>query len=176
MASITLITGVMAAGKSTVSQALAERMPNSVHVRGDLFRRMIVNGEAPISNELSPEAVRQLHLRYRLGAATALAYDAAGFNVVYQDILVGKDLTMVVDILGSRLSQLVVLNPSIAAVHQREHTRTKTGYHDDLTVQALWNEFSTTTPRIGLWIDTSNLDVAETVERIIAEIARGASS
>lgn len=31
---VTLITGVMAAGKSTVVQALAERLPRSVHVRG----------------------------------------------------------------------------------------------------------------------------------------------
>ena len=42
--SVILITGIQAAGKSTVAQALAESLPNSVHVRGDLFRRMIVNG------------------------------------------------------------------------------------------------------------------------------------
>lgn len=47
--SIIVITGVMASGKSTVAQALAERLPNSVHLRGDVFRRMIVNGEAKIS-------------------------------------------------------------------------------------------------------------------------------
>jgi adenylate kinase family enzyme len=42
--SIIVITGIQAAGKSTIAQALAERLPDSVHVRGDLFRRMIVNG------------------------------------------------------------------------------------------------------------------------------------
>ena len=41
-----LITGIMAAGKSTVAQHLAERLPNSVHLRGDVFRRMMVNGRA----------------------------------------------------------------------------------------------------------------------------------
>jgi adenylylsulfate kinase-like enzyme len=39
-----LVTGIQAAGKSTVAQALAERLERSVHVRGDLFRRMVVNG------------------------------------------------------------------------------------------------------------------------------------
>jgi predicted kinase len=45
---IVLITGNMAAGKSSVAQALAERLPRSVHLRGDAFRRMIVNGRAEI--------------------------------------------------------------------------------------------------------------------------------
>ena len=50
MSGIILITGNMAAGKSTVAQALAERLPMSVHLRGDRFRRMIVNGQAEMSN------------------------------------------------------------------------------------------------------------------------------
>ena len=43
----------MAAGKSTIAQALAERLPKSVHLRGDLFRRMIVNGQAEMSFEVT---------------------------------------------------------------------------------------------------------------------------
>ena len=46
-ARIFLITGLMASGKSTVAQVLAERLPRSVHLRGDAFRRMIVNGQSP---------------------------------------------------------------------------------------------------------------------------------
>lgn len=57
---IVLITGAMASGKSTVAQALAERLPRSVHLRGDVFRRMIVNGRAEMTFELSAEARRQL--------------------------------------------------------------------------------------------------------------------
>ena len=41
---VILITGNMAAGKSSVAQSLAERLPKSVHLRGDVFRRMIVSG------------------------------------------------------------------------------------------------------------------------------------
>ena len=39
-----LITGVMASGKSTTAQALSEQLPRCVHLRGDLFRRMIASG------------------------------------------------------------------------------------------------------------------------------------
>lgn len=38
---VIVITGIMAAGKSTVAQIIAERLPRSAHVRGDVFRRMI---------------------------------------------------------------------------------------------------------------------------------------
>lgn len=54
---IFLITGIQAAGKSTIAQMLAERLPHSVHVRGDLFRRMVVNGRADMTPDPSPEAV-----------------------------------------------------------------------------------------------------------------------
>jgi len=37
---IIVITGVVAAGKSTVAKLLAESLDESVHLRGDIFRRM----------------------------------------------------------------------------------------------------------------------------------------
>lgn len=54
-AAVYLITGIQAAGKSTVAQALAERLPRSAHVRGDTFRRFIIGGRA----EMSPEPSRR---------------------------------------------------------------------------------------------------------------------
>ncbi|MEV7239508.1 AAA family ATPase, partial [Streptomyces sp. NPDC051020] len=54
---VVLITGVMAAGKSTVAQALAERLPRAVHVRGDVFRRMVVSGRAEMVPGAYEEAV-----------------------------------------------------------------------------------------------------------------------
>ena len=55
-----VVTGIMAAGKSTVAQLLAERFARSVQLRGDAFRRMIVRGQAPITSPLSDEAVARL--------------------------------------------------------------------------------------------------------------------
>lgn len=53
----------MASGKSTVAQAAAERLPRSVHVRGDVFRRMIVSGRVEMTPDAPAEALRQLELR-----------------------------------------------------------------------------------------------------------------
>ncbi len=166
--SVTLITGAMAAGKSTVAQALAERSARSVHVRGDLFRRMVVAGRAEMTAEPSPEAIAQLHLRYDLGVQTSLRYAREGFDVVYQDIIMGDDLLRVVDALGAALRQLVVLCPSAEVLAAREAARPKSGYGDGWDPYAFDRELREHTPHIGLWLDSSTLTVEQTVDRILA--------
>src|SRR5262245_6175920 len=82
---IIVLTGIQAAGKSTVPQMLAERLPHSVHVRGDMFRRMIINGRADMTPDPTSEALRQLRLRHELAATVSDAYFQAGFTVIVQD-------------------------------------------------------------------------------------------
>ena len=159
----------MAAGKSTVAQALAERLPMSVHVRGDRFRTAIVNGREEMTRSPSAEAVRQLRLRNELGAMVARRYHDAGFNVVYQDVILGEGLAFVVGMLGDVPLQVIVLCPSPEVVARREATRDKTGY-GDLTVAELDAGLRQETPRIGYWLDTSDLSVDETVDRILAHL------
>jgi dephospho-CoA kinase len=53
--SIILITGIMASGKSTVAQLLSEQFDKSVHLRGDIFRRMIVNNR----KEVRPDSLER---------------------------------------------------------------------------------------------------------------------
>jgi chloramphenicol 3-O-phosphotransferase len=167
---IVLVTGIMAAGKSTVAQALAERSPRSVHLRGDVFRRMIVNGRAEMTPALADEANRQLRLRYELAAAAALRYAQAGFTVVYQDVIIGPALRDVVELLkpAPRL-YVVVLTPSPVVVAQREAGRDKTGY-GAWTPEILDRGLRTDTPRIGLWLDTSAMTLGETVDAILARL------
>jgi predicted kinase len=163
-----LITGVMAAGKSTVAQALAERLPRSVHLRGDLFRRMIVRGQAAMGFALSPEAQAQWQLRYRLAALVAGEYLAAGFAVVAQDIIIGQELRDVLAFYAHLPLHLVVLCPSVATVAAREAARPKTGYGDPAWIAQFDQVLREETPRLGLWIDSSTLTVEETVEQILA--------
>ena len=83
-----VVSGIMAAGKSSVSQMLAERFQYGVHLRGDVFRRMIVSGQASMADDVL-EAQRQLQLRYRLACKAADEYANAGFTVVLQDVVIG---------------------------------------------------------------------------------------
>ena len=166
MGVIWLITGVMASGKSTVSQILAQRLVRAVHLRGDVFRKMIVSGGEEMSSAPSDEAVRQLHLRYRLAADAAKAYCDAGFDVVLQDNYYGAELKHMLELLAGYPVRTVVLCPSAEAVRARELGRGKRGYVG-FDVADLHEAFMRETPRIGLWIDSSDLTAEETVVQIL---------
>lgn len=164
---VILITGIQAAGKSTVAQALAERLPRSVHVRGDRFRRMVVNGRHDMNSTPDEEAVRQLRLRHRLTAQVSDGYFEAGFTVVAQDVILGEHLAETVALIRSAPLLVVVLAPRPGAVQMREDDRAKKAY-DTLTVQMLDGVLREETAHLGLWIDSSFQTPAETVDEILA--------
>ncbi|MFD2766409.1 AAA family ATPase [Micromonospora eburnea] len=164
---VVLITGIMAAGKSTVAELLAQRLSRSVHLRGDVFRRMIVSGQAAMTAELSDEAWRQLRLRYDLAATVADRYAAEGFTVVLQDIVIGAELPAMVERIRHRPLAVVVLAPRAEVVAVRERDRPKQGY-GDWPVADFDAGFRADTPRIGLWLDTSAQTPEETVDEILS--------
>lgn len=166
-----LLTGVSAAGKSTVAQLLAERFDPSVHVRGDVFRRMIVRPMHRLSPDHPEEVDAHLRLRYAQTAATIESFHDAGFTVVAQDVIVGTVLADVVDGIRSRPLHVVVLRPDAEVVAAREAGRAKSAYgpgnHSLATLDhALRHE----TPRIGLWLDTSTQTPEETVGEILRRV------
>jgi predicted kinase len=161
----------MAAGKSTVAQLVAERLPRSVHLRGDAFRRMIVRGRAEPSPRMSSDAAAQLTLRYELAAQAAVRYADAGFTVVYQDVIVGPALRQVATLLSSRPLAVVVLTPDADTLREREEGRAKAGYGGAWTVAALDDLLRYQTPRIGLWLDTTTMTAQETADAVLRQLA-----
>ena len=164
-----VVTGVMAAGKSTVSQLLAERFSRAVHLRGDEFRRVVVSGRVDMSPHGDPEAERQLALRHRLAAHTANIYAEAGFTVVVQDLFVGASLEPFLAQLRDPVS-LVMLAPDVSTVMRREAERTKTGYGELWSIRDFDHKVRTETPKIGLWLDSSQQTPDETVDEIVARL------
>ncbi|MEO3850009.1 AAA family ATPase [Streptomyces sp. B8F3] len=163
-----LLTGIQAAGKSTVAQLIAERLPRSAHVRGDVFRRMVVGGRAEVTPQASPEALRQLRLRYGLMARTADTYAAAGFTAVAQDVVLGAELPRTAALFRTDPLLVVVLAPHPAAVAAREAGRAKAAYGPAWGVRELDDVLRNETPRLGLWLDTSHQTPAETADEILA--------
>lgn len=164
---IYLITGVMASGKSTVAELLAANIPRCVHLRGDVFRRMIVSGREDMSETPSDEALRQLHLRYRLAASAAKQYYENGFSVVLQDNYYGEDLSRMAALFQDYPLHVVVLCPRADVISQREQARGKTGY-TGFSVENLYAQFLAETPRMGFWLDTSDLSPEQSVQAIMA--------
>ncbi len=165
-----VLTGVMAVGKSTVADLLARQFRRSVHLRGDVFRKMIVAGRDPIVPPLGPEAVRQLELRRRLAVLVAGEYLREGFTVVLQDIYIGSDLSDILERLRPPL-YLVALTARPEVIAERERLRGKTGY-GDWSVTELCAAFADETPRVGLWIETSDISPKETVALVLANLGQ----
>lgn len=163
------ITGVMAAGKSTVAQRLAQRLPRSAHVRGDVFRRMIVNGGPLMSPDDLDRTDEALRLRYRQAAMAADRYADAGYTAVVQDVVIGPLLSEFVANFATRPLALIVLVVRPEIVAAREDGRDKTGY-GDWSIEELDNALRTETPKLGLWLDTSDQTPDETVSEIIARL------
>lgn len=173
---LVFITGISAAGKTTVADELAQRFSRGVHVKGDVFRRMVVSGRHEMTATPTREAWSQLRLRYRLGVQTADAYHRDGFSVVLQDIVIGEVLAEYVDQLSSRPLVVVVLAPSPDVVIHREANRSKVAYRDSFDdVLALDRVLREGTPHLGMWLDNSTMTSSETVDVIVARALREGS-
>ncbi len=174
MAAVILVTGAMASGKSTLGELLAASFDPSVHLRGDVFRRMIMNGRAEPAPDFEPRALAQLRLRYRLSAAAADTYAREGFTVVVQDVVLGPLLGEYVGLVHTRPLHVVVLAPDVATLAAREAGRAKSGYDEAWSIERLDAVLREQTPHMGLWLDSSLQTPAETVEQIIARLDEAA--
>jgi chloramphenicol 3-O-phosphotransferase len=163
---IYVITGPMAAGKTTIAGELAARFERGVHVEGDVFRRSIVSGRAEMTPDPTPAALDQLRLRYRVAAAAADAYFEAGFGVALEDVVAGPILETFRAAIRGRPCHVVVLLPSLEAITAREAGREQRGY-GSWTAEQLYDVFANETPRVGLWLDTTHLTPCETVDAIL---------
>lgn len=163
---IYLITGLMASGKSTVGQLLAEQLPKAVHLRGDIFRRMIVSGREDMRENPPREALEQLYLRYQLTADTAKTYFDHGFTVIMQDNYYGPALAHMMEFMEGYPLRVVVLCPDMKTIKAREESRGKTGY-TGFDIEPLYKSFMKETPHVGFWLDNSQQTAQETVDCIL---------
>lgn len=165
-----LISGPMAAGKSTVARLLAEVFERGVYLEGDVFRRFIVSGKHDMTPDPTAEAQEQLRLRYRLAAGAADAYFEAGFTVVVEDVVAGPWLGEYRTMIRSRPCHVIVLLPTLETVAAREAARPTKGYKY-WSIEQLYRGFSDEASRVGIWLDNSDLTPEQTVEAIVAQTA-----
>ncbi len=169
-----LVKGAQASGKSTVAEALAARFDRAAHIRGGQFYRWAVRGCTHFDDPDQHEARRLLELRYRLSAQVADEYASAGFAAVVQDNIYGDDVTSWLHNIRSRPLHLVVLRPSVTVLESRDRERRgqtgKVAYRGGYTPTRNDADL-VTTPRLGLWLDTSQMTPAETVAAILHRAA-----
>ncbi len=181
MPKVVLVTGMQAAGKSTIAPLLACRLgPPAATLDGDVFYRGVVAGAEIMTPDPSAEAVRQLQLRYDASALIAQHYADAGFDFVCSDNIFEDDVERWFDRLHDVDPYLVMLTPSVEAVVRRELARGGTNAYRDWqgssgSITDAVRAFQTyvdNTPRRGLWLDTTDQTPEESVDAILENLPK----
>jgi chloramphenicol 3-O-phosphotransferase len=166
---IIIVTGIQAAGKSTVSRLLAERFALGVHVEGDVLQHMIVSGSEGVQEPgpLSEEEGRQYRLRLKHMCLLGRSFQEAGFTVVLDDIITGEDWPDVQNYVRGLRYDLIVLAPRVEVVATvRDLSRTKRPLGEAWATY-LDGVMRATMRGRGHWIDTSEQTPEETVDAIL---------
>jgi predicted kinase len=164
-----VISGVSAAGKSTVARLLAKGFERGVCVPGDEIRAMVVSGLVDMRPDAEEEALRHLVLRYAGALAVADVFLKGGFDVVVEDVIIGPILRDFLALVPVPEFHLVFLDPGAAAIEQRERERNKFAYGPSRwSVGGLQSTLREETDRIGLWLDTTGQNAEQTVAAILA--------
>jgi chloramphenicol 3-O-phosphotransferase len=169
-----ILTGPPASGKSSVARALADRYDRVAHIEVDTLRHFVTpTGYAAPGR---PGFERQKALATRNACALVLNFLNERFAVIIDDVVITEaDLDAYVEALqpSGFPVHAVRLLPRLEVCLERNRARPE-GRMLPERIEKVWREFEAAGP-IGVTIDSSDLSVNATADRLQALTTSGAS-
>ncbi len=146
---------------------LCAEFPKSAHIEVDVLREMVVAGYLAPGQEPQAESDAQLELGAQNAALLADSFMHKGFTPVIDDVVLRLQLAQYRKFLSRWPLRLVVLAPSVDVALKRDRERAEK--HVGGRFSYLDKELRTQMQGLGLWLDTSAMDVDKTIEAIICQ-------
>jgi len=134
-------------------------------VEVDRVREMVVSGYLAPGEEPVAQSDAQLVLGAQNAALVADSLMAAGFTPFVDDVVLRMQLARYREVLSRWPIRLVVLAPTVEIAIERDrqrvekHVAARFAYLDDELRQQMRG--------LGLWLDTSGLSLAQTVDAVL---------
>jgi predicted kinase len=167
-----IITGMPGAGKTTITDLAAQRLPQAAQVGGDAVNMMIRSGFVWFMGEPTEEALRQDELCNRNMCSLANNFIDFGFTVLLDTVLADRpELDFFIALMSPRPVRLVVLDPGIDACQQRNAMRSPEDQFAFDAYERLEEDMKREFGDVGWWLDTSAMTADETADRLVTELA-----
>jgi chloramphenicol 3-O-phosphotransferase len=170
-----IVSGMPAAGKSTVTALASRLLPRAAQVKGDTVNQMILGGRVSFMGTPRDEARRQDELCNRNMCALANNFVDFGFTVLMDTVVADRaELNFLLTLLSPRPVRLVTLAPGVEVCQHRNATRAPEerfefdGYH------RLEADMQRELGEVGWWFDTSALTPTQTAEQLVRDVAERA--
>jgi chloramphenicol 3-O-phosphotransferase len=168
-----VISGVVGAGKSTVSDALMSRFSRSIHIPLDDVRSWVVKGYADPTEPWNDETELQFRLAREGAARMARNYSDAGFAVALDDVIWPHEVEeLFAPVLTGHDFYRVFLHAPLEVTLQRNATRSNKNFDTAVLEGTIRMLHERVDPEAGHWSgwlihDTARMTIEETVEAIL---------
>ncbi len=165
MKKLFLITGASGIGKTTISNEIATRIENCAIIDGDILYHMEHTNKTPAED--LEDGAKRLKLVFKNATMLINNFLENNLNVVFEYIIFPNDLKYILNHIKKNdnlIIKFIVMTGNTQTVIDRNLSREKNNLNRGLELLDIFNSFDYDRK---FYIDTTNLDIQETVKMII---------